>query len=632
MTRSEQLKFCKKCFNRKMDLQQGLLCGLTNRKADFQDTCENFQRDESVKDEVRPEVNNEKSPMEKIADLPEDTKAKMRQHENLFYALVGGLFLSIICALIWAVITVITEYQIGYMAIGVGFAVGMGVRFFGAGIDAKFGFIGGFLALLGCLLGNLFSQVGFIAEAETLGYFETLAFLDLQTIILIYEESFSPMDVLFYGIAIYEGYKFAFRPIPANHTELKDFTPAYSKLRFPLVLACFALLLISSYPLTQGITGDQAFYYENGSVQSEGQLVKGKVNGKWQYYYESGKLQLVGNYDNDVEEGIWEWYYESGNLMKKGSYKRGLFDGTWLSYNEEGVLVDSSNYSEGRLNGAYKSFYENGELFEEGQYERDKQVGEWYRYYDNGNLLSHGQFKNGELSGKWELKKYDGSPDQELNYLEGEIIRIVNAWDVHGKQIVKDGNGKFVSYLDENDVLQEGKVTGGKKVGNWTTYYPGGSIKEVGKFENDEYYLRTAWDEHGEIMVEDGNGEYITYYDSTANVLEKGYYKDGLREGKWLVYYPEFEAIQLEQHYHNGALHGEIKTYYANGLPFTEGEFEEGKKIGDWNWYYENGQLQCTIHYQDGKKQGDQVFWTESGIETKKEVYEDGELVLETFL
>lgn len=42
MTRDEQLVFCKKCVNRKMNMQQGLLCGLTDKKADFEESCPNF--------------------------------------------------------------------------------------------------------------------------------------------------------------------------------------------------------------------------------------------------------------------------------------------------------------------------------------------------------------------------------------------------------------------------------------------------------------------------------------------------------------------------------------------------------------------------------------------------------------
>lgn len=45
MTRQEQLLFCKVCTHQKKDLQRGIVCGLTNELADFEVSCETFERD-----------------------------------------------------------------------------------------------------------------------------------------------------------------------------------------------------------------------------------------------------------------------------------------------------------------------------------------------------------------------------------------------------------------------------------------------------------------------------------------------------------------------------------------------------------------------------------------------------------
>jgi hypothetical protein len=49
MTRAEQLKLCSVCKHRKMDMQQGMLCELTNAKAYFDETCPNYDEDEKEK-------------------------------------------------------------------------------------------------------------------------------------------------------------------------------------------------------------------------------------------------------------------------------------------------------------------------------------------------------------------------------------------------------------------------------------------------------------------------------------------------------------------------------------------------------------------------------------------------------
>jgi hypothetical protein len=132
-------------------------------------------------------------------------------------SLVGGFLAGAVAALVgagaWALVTVLTGYQIGFMAIGVGFLVGLAVQFAGKGMDKIFGVMGAVLALIGCLLGNYFTVVYFVGEAEGLGFFDTLSQISPAAIPELMMVTFSPMDLIFYGIAVYEGFKLSFRKI-----------------------------------------------------------------------------------------------------------------------------------------------------------------------------------------------------------------------------------------------------------------------------------------------------------------------------------------------------------------------------------------------------------------------------------
>lgn len=74
-----------------------------------------------------------------------------------------------------------------------------------------FGIIGAVLALLGCLLGNVFVIIGFVSQTENISLMQTVIEMDYTMIPQVMIEIASPIDALFYGIAIYEGYKFSFR-------------------------------------------------------------------------------------------------------------------------------------------------------------------------------------------------------------------------------------------------------------------------------------------------------------------------------------------------------------------------------------------------------------------------------------
>lgn len=142
-----------------------------------------------------------------------DLISELRRQQNLGFGIVGGLAGAAAGAGLWAVITVTTGYQIGWMAVGVGFLVGVAVRMCGRGIDAVFGVVGAILALVGCLVGNVLGISAMVAEQEQVAMMQILANLTPTVMIELLWVTFSPVDLLFYGIAIYEGYRFSFRQI-----------------------------------------------------------------------------------------------------------------------------------------------------------------------------------------------------------------------------------------------------------------------------------------------------------------------------------------------------------------------------------------------------------------------------------
>lgn len=130
---------------------------------------------------------------------------------NLVMGLIGGLIAMLVSAIIWGAVTYFTEYQIGWMAIGVGFLVGVAVKFFGRGKSAAFGISGAVLALIGCVLGNLLFYSGIIAREESVAFLEVFFFFLLSpaAAIELFALAFDFMDILFYALAAYAGFSTA---------------------------------------------------------------------------------------------------------------------------------------------------------------------------------------------------------------------------------------------------------------------------------------------------------------------------------------------------------------------------------------------------------------------------------------
>lgn len=138
---------------------------------------------------------------------------EIKDNQNLSLGILGGIGAAVIGATIWAMITTLTNYQIGWMAVGIGFLVGIGVRSLGKGIDLSFGAVGAALSLLGCLAGNLLTVCILISRQENIELFNLLSRLNPSVAVELMKVTFNPMDLLFYGIAVYEGYRFSFRRI-----------------------------------------------------------------------------------------------------------------------------------------------------------------------------------------------------------------------------------------------------------------------------------------------------------------------------------------------------------------------------------------------------------------------------------
>ena len=135
---------------------------------------------------------------------------ELRAEQNMPGAVLAGLIAAGLGAYLWSVITIATGYQIGFMAIGVGVLVGGAVRGFGKGIEPVFGVIGATLALLGCAAGNLLTVSTQLAQAEGMAVMDVLSLLDIALAWELLTTTSDPLDFLFYGIAIYEGYKLSF--------------------------------------------------------------------------------------------------------------------------------------------------------------------------------------------------------------------------------------------------------------------------------------------------------------------------------------------------------------------------------------------------------------------------------------
>lgn len=204
MTREEHLEFCRRCLNRKFDLNRGIICSLTGQVADFERECESFKLDDSVQITLDDQTALDSKEIQQ--KLPAEILNKLRQEQNLTKAIAAGVIAAIICSILWAAFSVYTTIQFRGMALLLGAGVGFAMRKTGKGIDTIFGISGAIISLIGCIVGNFLSVIGFLAIENNLGYFETLLRFDYSYLGEVMISTFNIRHIFFYLVAIAVGF------------------------------------------------------------------------------------------------------------------------------------------------------------------------------------------------------------------------------------------------------------------------------------------------------------------------------------------------------------------------------------------------------------------------------------------
>lgn len=160
------------------------------------------------------------------------------QSTGLGRGLAYGLGGALVGAAAWAALTALTNVKIGFAAIGIGLLVGFATQR-SRSIDPRLPMAAAGLALLGCVLGDVFfmahdqARLGRAAGDDVSTWFVLRIFLENPDILrTAFADYFRPFDLLFYGLAAYEGFKFARLGVEkAKHVLTPP--PAYSPADMP---------------------------------------------------------------------------------------------------------------------------------------------------------------------------------------------------------------------------------------------------------------------------------------------------------------------------------------------------------------------------------------------------------------
>jgi len=146
-----------------------------------------------------------------------------------------------------------------------------------------------------------------------------------------------------------------------------------------------------------------------------------------------------------------------------------------------------------------------------------------------------------------------------------------------------------------------------------------GDVIETVKLDKDGEYAERGFMRNGKR-----NGVWLTYHPGKKRIRTMTTYIDGVMNGPHLEMSNRGQ-IETKVNYINNQYHGVYATY-KNGRAIKEMEYDNGVLTGVYNEYDSRGNLQKETHFKDGKPHGKMIFYDEDKIIMEYE-YKNGEKV-----
>ena len=417
-------------------------------------------------------------------------------------------------------------------------------------------------------------------------------------------------------------------------------------------------------------------YFTTGELHSEGNYLKGKIDGEWKYYdrvgllvskyfYKDGELDGAANdyyptgvkkyeveYKDGNQHGYFKEFYSNGKTKLEGWVQDGNREQRWLSYFSDGTIESDYYYIGGKQNGVGYNYAVDG-LKNYEVYENDEGVS-YLQYYnskgekssvmrEDGNATIFEEFFNNKIlksrhdvaGGSYvrATEQYfsDGNLYFKYELANGKINGQYEGHDIDGRLIaagsyaIGNREGKWKRFHENGKLANEGNYVNDDKDSIWTYYYPNGIVSSRAAYKDDiKAGISTFYGPDGTGLVQKlyANGDVIAYrpyVDDQANAWVKF-----TGNGKIVINYPNSDTRAFEEEYVNGQIHGVDRLYYPTGQLYSEYHYTHGDLNGDYTVYFPNGKIMEKGSYKDDEYNGTTQMFGEDGLLSRSLEYRLG--------
>lgn len=427
-----------------------------------------------------------------------------------------------------------------------------------------------------------------------------------------------------------------------------------NKIILIFILHIIMTINVYSQPNKINPNGYNIFYYDNGKISSEGNMLNGKPDGFWKTYYPNGTIKSAGNRLNFALDSVWLFFNETADTTLKISYKNDKKNGYLYTYEygiknkiktggviskelflndvkqgtsyyyENNVLTKTINYKNGKKQGMSKEFSSDGRIIAITEYNNDYIInrerinyidkanlkqGIWKTFHPNDKIATEATYFNDTLTGYYKEFDIQGKIIKLEKYLSGKLIS--------DSLITEQNPVKWVeNFYDNGKTKFKGGYINGMPVGLHKEFAEDGSV--IAAKEYDENGILSG---EGVVDANDKKQGVWKYYYESGELKSKGLYKDNLKTGEWIFYY-EDGKIEQRGKYNNDKPSGEWTWYYTNGNIWRTENLIKGIEEGSFIEYNKNAKVILKGEYVDGEREG--VWSYNNGDFTEEGSYQEG--------
>ncbi len=288
-------------------------------------------------------------------------------------------------------------------------------------------------------------------------------------------------------------------------------------------------------------------YHPNGQIKQYLEVSDNRAFGSYREWFLDGTLKL----ETHVIGGVAD--------LTTAAEKSWLFDGCSQIFNESGNLIASIEYSKGELVGTSRYYHSNGNLWRTVPFCKNLVEGVVEVYLEDGSLFQTSEFsqdvKNGKTLRYWPNKRL--SSDE--TYMEGRLITAYY-YDLNGQIVaeIQDGQGYRAAFAKE-------------------------TISELQEFNDGSL--------QGKIQV----------FDLQSNLIKIYHVRNEVKHGEEIEFYPSSDQPKISISWMDGKIHGQVKTWYQNGVLETTREMTNNAKNGLFTAWYLDGSVMFIESYDHDK-------------------------------